>query len=170
MLETGMWPEEVFTIRKENMHLIKRYLLVPSGKTRFARRNVPLTDATVNILKARLAKAKGSFVLPHRRDPNRPLTTIHKAHLDALKASENKTTVPTVRPAPHVRFTLRDGRSGPRNSQRVDGPPNISTTTRYVHPTPEHKQEAVRKLEKFNAEQVIAMYENRAGYSQKSPQ
>jgi site-specific recombinase XerD len=50
------------------------------------------------------------------------------------------------------------------------GHSDISTTMQYVHPTPEHKQEAVRKLEKFNAEQVIAMYENRVGAPRKSPQ
>jgi integrase len=170
MVETGMRPEEVFTIRKENVHLIKRYLFVPSGKTRFARRNVPLTDTTVNTLKARLAKAKGSFVFPHRRDPNRPLTTIHKAHLDALKASEIK--------PPFRLYDLRHTFGSRSAMAGVDlatlkelmGHSNISTTMRYVHPTPEHKQEAVRKLEKFNAEQVIGLYENRAGYPQKSPQ
>ena len=170
MLETGMRPEEVFTIRKENVHLIKRYLFVPSGKTRFARRNVPLTDTTVNILKARLAKAKGSFVFPHRRDPNRPLTTIHKAHLDALKASEIK--------PPFRLYDLRHTFGSRSAMAGVDlatlkelmGHSNISTTMRYVHPTPEHKQEAVRKLESFNAAQVIAMYENRVGSPQKSPQ
>jgi site-specific recombinase XerD len=50
------------------------------------------------------------------------------------------------------------------------GHSNISTTMRYVHPTPEHKKEAVSKLEKFNAEQMIAVYENRVGSPQKSPQ
>ena len=35
----------------------------------------------------------------------------------------------------------------------------ISMTLRYVHPTPEHKQEAVKKLEQFNVEQVFALYE-----------
>jgi len=85
-----MRPEEVFTIQKENVHLKRRYLFVPSGKTRFARRNVPLTDATVRLLKSRLAKAKGPFVFAHRRDANRPLTTIHEAHLEAVKASKAK--------------------------------------------------------------------------------
>jgi integrase len=59
MLETGMRPEEVFTIRRENVHLGRRYLFIPIGKTKFARRNVPLTDATTVVLKRRLAAAKG---------------------------------------------------------------------------------------------------------------
>jgi hypothetical protein len=37
------------------------------------------------------------------------------------------------------------------------GHSNISTTMRYVHHTPEHKRVAVRKLEQFNADQVLAL-------------
>ena len=50
------------------------------------------------------------------------------------------------------------------------GHSNISTTMRYDHPTPEHKIEAVNKLEKFNAEQMIAVCESRVGSPQTSPQ
>ncbi len=39
------------------------------------------------------------------------------------------------------------------------GHSHISVTMRYVHPTPEHKQEALRKLERFNVEQVFAKHE-----------
>ena len=50
------------------------------------------------------------------------------------------------------------------------GHSNISITMRYVHPTPEHKQEAIRKLERFNVKQVFAAYESREKSPQKSPQ
>ena len=50
------------------------------------------------------------------------------------------------------------------------GHSTITTTIRYVHPTPEHKRAAVDKLERFNVEQVFKVYENRQGYPRKSPQ
>jgi len=50
------------------------------------------------------------------------------------------------------------------------GHSTITTTMRYVHPTPEHKRSAVDKLERFNVEQVFQLYERRQGYPQKSPQ
>ena len=53
IVETGMRPEEVFTIRKENVHLQTPYLFVPNGKTRFARRNIQLTDASIAVLRRR---------------------------------------------------------------------------------------------------------------------
>jgi len=39
------------------------------------------------------------------------------------------------------------------------GHSQISMTMRCVRPTPEHKQEAVKKLEQFNVEQIFAIYE-----------
>jgi integrase len=50
------------------------------------------------------------------------------------------------------------------------GHADISTTMRYVRPTPEDKREAVRKLEDYNRNQVFALYEPVAGSPQKSPQ
>ena len=50
------------------------------------------------------------------------------------------------------------------------GHSTITTTMRYVHPTPEHKRAAVDKLERFNVEQVFQLYERRQGYPQNSPQ
>jgi len=169
ILETGMRPEEVYTIRKENIHLDRSYVFVPSGKTHFARRNVPLTEKTIGALRQRIAKANGPYIFPHRHDPERPLTTVRKAHEDALRKAA---IVP--------RFRLYDLRHtfGSRTAmagvdlptlKELMGHSHISTTMRYVHPTPEHKRDAVRKLERFNAEQLFTTYEERSGSPQKSP-
>jgi hypothetical protein len=53
---------------------------------------------------------------------------------------------------------------------KLVGHSDISTTMRYVHPTPKHKQEAARKLERYNQDQVFALYESSLGSPQKSPQ
>jgi hypothetical protein len=49
------------------------------------------------------------------------------------------------------------------------GHSQISMTMRYVHPTPEHKKQAVKKLEEFNVEQVFALYEVWEGVPTKVP-
>ncbi len=170
IVETGQRPEEVFNTCKENVHLKLGYLFVPKGKTRFARRNVPLTDATINILKRRLAQARGAFVFSRRGDPEKPLTTVRKAHYKALR--EAKIRQP---------FRLYDFRHtfGSRSAmagvdlptlKELMGHSDISTTMRYVHPTPKHKQEAVAKLERYNQDQMFALYEPSLGSPQKSPQ
>ena len=170
MAETGLRPEELFRIRGEDVHLDKNYLFIPKGKTRFARRNVPLTMAAIEVLKRRLKKAEGAYLFPHKTDPNLPLTTVKKAHAVAIRKAG-------IEP----RFRLYDFRHtfGSRATmagvdlatlKELMGHSNISTTMRYVHPTPEHKRNAVEKLEQFNLDQTFAMYESRQGYPQKSPQ
>ncbi len=170
ILEAGMRLEEVFTMCKENVHLDRRYLFVPKGKTRFARRNIPPTDTALEVLKSRMGKAKTCYLFPHRRDPNRPMQAIQKAHEEALENAKIK-----------PRFRLYDLRHtfGSRSAMaQVDlatlkelmGHSNISITMRYVHPTPEHKQAALRKFERFNVEQVFALHEKCKRSPQKSPQ
>ena len=64
IVETGMRPQEVFQLRAEDSNLRQQYLKVIQGKTRFARRNIPLTEAASELLKRRLAEAKGSYLFP----------------------------------------------------------------------------------------------------------
>jgi integrase len=170
IVETGMRPEEVFTIRKENVHLKLRYLFVPSGKTHFARRNVPLTDATIDILKWRLIDTEGPFVFPRKGDHDKPLTTVRKPHHKALRAA--KIDPPFRMYDFRHTFGSRTAMAGVDlpTLRELMGHSDISTTMRYVHPTPEHKQEAVRKLERYNRDQVFDLFEPKFGSPQKSPQ
>lgn len=169
ILETGMRPEEVYTIRSENVHLADRYLFAPNGKTRFARRNIPLTDLAINVLELRLVVAEGPYLFANRRDASRPMVTVQKCHEAALRKAR-------ISPG----FRLYDLRHtfGSRSAmagvdlatlKELMGHSNISVTMRYVHPTPDHKREAVQKLERYNMEQVFATYD-RSGSPQKSPQ
>ena len=170
IVETGMRPEEVFTIRKENVHLKLPYLFVPSGKTHFGRRSVQLTKASLNILKRRLAKAEGPFLFPRKGDHNKPLTTVRKAHHRALRAAgiEPPFRLYDFRHTFESRMAMA-GVDLPTLKELM-GHSEISTTIRYVHPTPEHKRDAVRKLEDYNRGQVFALYEPNLGSPQKSPQ
>ena len=170
IVETGMCPEEVFTIRKENVHLSKKYLFVPNGKTNFRRRNVPLTDRCVGLLKPRLAASKGAYLFAHRLDPNRPMIDVHHVHHQAVKAAK-------IRP-PFRLYDLRHTFGSRMAMAGVDlptlkelmGHSTITTTMRYVHPTPEHKRAAVDKLERFNVEQIFRAFEVREGHPQNPPQ
>lgn len=158
IVETGMRPEEVYTIRKENVHLSGRYLFVPKGKTTFARRNVLLTDLAIDILKRRLSVAKGCYLFPKRGNLDQPLTTVKKHHAAALAKAR---IVPPFRlyDFRHT-FGSRSAMAGVdlATLKELMGHSQISITMRYVHPTPEHKMEAVSKLQQYNAERLIAAY------------
>jgi integrase len=169
ILETGMRPEEVYSIRIEDVHRDRGYLFVPKGKTRFARRNVPLTEEAREIVGRRQQQAKGPYLFAHRSDPNRPMTSVHRGHSIALTEAK-------ITPAFRI-YDLRHTFGSRSAMAGVDlptlkelmGHSTISMTMRYVHPTPEHKREAVRKLEQFNIAQVFAHFE-RGESPQKSPQ
>ena len=95
---------------------------------------------------------------------------MRKAHLEALANSDIR--------QPFRLYDLRHTFGSRTAMAGVDlptlkelmGHSDISTTMRYVHPTPEHKRAAVDKLEQFNAEQVFQLHEQRAGYPQIPPQ
>ena len=61
ILETGMRPEEVYKIRAENVELVQGYVFVPFGKTRAARRRIPLTATALAVLKRRMEPQKGGL-------------------------------------------------------------------------------------------------------------
>jgi integrase len=170
IVESGLRPEEAFRIRREDAHPNQAYLFIPEGKTRFARRNVPLTEGALRVLKHRMVATKQTYLFPRRGDPTKPTTTVYKAHKEALK--DARITPPFRLYDLRHTFGSRSAMAGVdlATLKEIMGHAHISTTMRYIHPTPEHKRAAVQKLEQFNAEQVFAMYEGHAESPQKSPQ
>jgi integrase len=155
IVETGMRPHEAFRLRVEDVHLSQRYLKVVKGKTRLARRNILLTSPAIDVLKRRLAKAKGSFLYPHRSNPERPLDNIDRGHHIAVRAAG---IVPGFRlyDFRHT-FGSRSAMAGVdlATLKELMGHSSITTTLRYVHPTPEHKRKAMDMLENFNLDQLF---------------
>jgi integrase len=71
-------PNEVYSIRKEDVH--PGFIFVPKGKTRFARRNIPLTAEAAEVLERRAKAAKGVYLFPSRSNPDKSMT-ICRSHL-----------------------------------------------------------------------------------------
>lgn len=55
MLETGMRPEEVCRMGRRHLHLNEGYYFNPYGKTKAARRKLPLSRRAAEVLRYRLA-------------------------------------------------------------------------------------------------------------------
>ena len=144
MLQTGMRPEEVFNIRDENVHLQRAYIFVPQGKTPFARRTIPLTTKAAEILSRRMRKG---YLFPHKEDPNKPMVCL-RSHKTLIKKLQLTFRLYDFR---HT-FGSRSAMAGVdlATLKELMGHSTITLTMRYVHPTPEHKKEAMRKLEAFN--------------------
>ena len=145
MIDTGMRPTEVFTMKWENVFLEDGYIFVPNGKTRNARRNVPMTDRVAGILASRLNGSKDELVFMNP-DTRRPYISLKTAHATALRRSEVKRF--RVYDLRHT-FATRVAESGGDLMTLKDllGHSNIQMVTRYAHPTDKHKFEAIKRME-----------------------
>jgi integrase len=86
----GMRPEEVFSLRKEDIDLERRQVHVRWGKTSSARRTLDLTNESRSVLAARCQSAS-VWVFPSDRKSGAHLTKLNNAH-DAACADAKKRT------------------------------------------------------------------------------
>ncbi len=166
MLETGMRPEEVYRITRANVHLPEGYMFNPQGKTKAAKRKIPLSGAAIEVLANRLPQSKkGSiadlaspYLFPHERDPHKPMLKVNNAHTGALKRSK----------VPYFRlYDLRHTWATRAAMSGIDlvtlaamlGHSRIQMVLRYAHPTEQHQAEAMKRLEQFNAAKQIAEFD-----------
>src|ERR1051326_1189298 len=152
MLETGMRPEEVYRIKRENVQVEAGYLFNPHGKTKAAKRKVHLTARATAILTTRLRDAVGSYLFPLDGDPTKPLPKINHAHDRAVRKSGV---------APFRLYDLRHTWATRAAESGIDlvtlaamlGHSRIQQVLRYAHPTEEHQAKAASRFERFVAEQ-----------------
>lgn len=160
MLETGMRPEEVYRIERDNVRLSDGCIFNPYGKTKAAKRRINLTAAAVEVLGRRLNKASGRCLFPHEKDADRPMLKVNNAHDGALKRSK----------VAHFRlYDLRHTWATRATMSGIDlvtlaamlGHSRIQMVLRYAHPTQHHQDQAMRRLEEFNAAKEIAEFEKK---------
>jgi integrase len=156
MLETGMRPEEVYRIRRENVHLESGYLFNPYGKTKAARRKIPLSAPASNVLLKRIEKAKGDYLFPGRvpagmkPEDAGPIVKVNAAHT---------ATVKRCKVAPFRLYDLRHTWATRAAMAGVDlvtlaamlGHSRIQMVLRYAHPTEEHQFAAMEKMQRAKA-------------------
>jgi integrase len=151
MIETGMRPEETYRIRRENVFLEQGYLFNPYGKTKAARRKIPLSAAASNVLTKRLnnEKIKGEFLFPGR-STDAPIVKVNAAHTATLKR---------CKVAPFRLYDLRHTWATRAAMAGVDlvtlaamlGHSRIQMVLRYAHPTEEHQFAAMVKIQRAKA-------------------
>jgi integrase len=151
MLETGMRPEEVYRLRRENVFLDQGYLFNPYGKTKAARRKIPLSAVASNVLTKRLhnQKIKGEFLFPGR-STDAPIVKVNAAHTATLKR---------CKVAPFRLYDLRHTWATRAAMAGVDlvtlaamlGHSRIQMVLRYAHPTEEHQFAAMEKVQRYMA-------------------
>ncbi|MFL6214542.1 MAG: tyrosine-type recombinase/integrase [Blastocatellia bacterium] len=150
MLETGMRPEEVYRIKPENINLHEEYLYNPFGKTKAARRKVPLNKKALEVIRKRISKGVGQYLFSSPRCVDKPIVKLNHAHYGALRRSKIS----------HFRlYDLRHTWATRAAMSGIDlvtlaallGHSKINMVMRYAHPTEAHQRQAMKKLQDFNA-------------------
>jgi integrase len=155
MLETGMRPEEVYRVQRENVHLAQGVLENLYGKTKAAKRRVPLNAVARGVLERRMALVEGAYLFPCETDSTRSVPKVNNAHDRAVRDSKV---------APFRLYDLRHTWATRAAMSGVDlvtlaamlGHSRIQMVLRYAHPTQEHQQGAMERLEQFVGTERIA--------------
>ncbi|MDQ3652144.1 MAG: tyrosine-type recombinase/integrase [Acidobacteriota bacterium] len=150
MVETGMRPEEVCRIRRDDVYLERGYLFNPHGKTKAAKRKVPLNESAAAVLSSRLTSIDGQHLFPGRGVGDRPIIKVNNAHVNAVKRS--KVTKFRLYDLRHT-WATRAAMAGVDlvTLAAMLGHSRIQMVLRYAHPTEEHQFQAMRKLEAYVA-------------------
>lgn len=149
MLETGMRPEEVCRMERRHVHLNEGYYFNPYGKTKAARRKLPLSRRAAEVLRHRLASTQGDYVFPGTRgekDTTRHIVKLNNAHKGAVERA--KLDAFRLYDLRHT-FATRAAEAGVDlvTLAALLGHSRVQMVMRYAHPSEKHQFEAIRAME-----------------------
>jgi integrase len=147
MLETGMRPSEVLNLLRNDVDIEKGVLFVREGKTKSARRKIPLSQQALRVL------AKRTSIEVDCLFPNQNITKLNYAHLKAVsRAGILAFRLYDLR---HTFATLHvENDTDVVTLASLLGHKDLKMIMRYAHPSEQHKQEAIQRLE--NRQERIA--------------
>jgi integrase len=141
--DTGLRPEEVFRIRIEYIDWLRRVIFNPHGKTKAARRHVPISERMVEIMMRRGGGRLEGWLFPSIRAACGHLTTVAKQFREA----RSKAGLPSnlvLYCARHTFGTAAYEATGNLAMvMNVMGHTDVRTSMRYQHPALDSVREAI---------------------------
>ena len=153
MIELGLRPSEVLNLKRADISLEQNCLQVQEGKTKNARRKLPLSSESRKVLEYRLQTAQGENLFP-----NIKVVNLDQLHAKALKALG-------IKPFTDDYFVLylllhcvasrhTENQTDPITLSELLGHGDLKTLKRYAHLSFEHKTQAIKRVEELNAKAV----------------
>ena len=141
--DTGMRPEEVFRIRIENIDWNQRLIFNPNGKTKAARRYVPISERMLDLLMVRCSDKREGWLFPSQRAKGGHLTTVAKQFRDARSKAGLPASL-VLYCARHTFGTAAYGATGNLAMvMNVMGHSDVRTAMRYQHPVLDSVRDAI---------------------------
>lgn len=180
MLETGLRIGEALNLEWADVTLEPisgsrfGFIRIREGKSKSARRILPLTDNASVMLKSRNADLSGPFVFGNREGKRYLSTSINHLHRNAF-APKKDGARSQLFPGDFVLHSLRHtmltrlGESGVDafTIMRIAGHSSIVVSQRYIHPTPESVERAFESLQRATARS--GQIQDQPGLQKQSP-
>ena len=149
ILDCGCRPDELYQLKKQNVNLENNFIRISEGKTKAARRTIPLTSRAAAILRTRIANAKGEYLFAGRgaHDGEKAVVKLNNAHNAAIiRAGLRKFRLYDCR---HT-FASRLAMNGVDlvTLAALLGHSRLEMVLRYAHASEQNKFEAIRQLDK----------------------
>jgi integrase len=168
LIDTGLRLGEALHLQKSDVHINSNgegrlgWLTVRSGKSKNAKRSVPITARLANVLSPRLANDAPNWIFPGDSAESPLLaTSVAHAHIKVCRpwvVKGKKLARQYNFPADFVLHSLRHtfltrvGEAGADafTIMKLAGHSSVTVSQRYVHPTSESVELAFQRLEQFN--------------------
>jgi integrase len=153
MLETGMRPSEIYSLKREDVSIEKGFLQIENSKTKSSNRKVWLSDKALNLLKGRLEKFIGVYLFPKGDKDGNPFTyQLNDQHRTTLDRIKLKFRLYDCR---HT-FATRAVESGIDllTLAHLLGHSSLDEVMRYAHVNENRKNEAIKQMQKRAAKAV----------------
>jgi len=159
ILESGVRPGEAASLQWADVYLQPAvrakfgYIAIRKGKSLKAKRNLSLTARAAEMLKARKGAAKSTWVFPGD-SPGAPILGTSLDHQHETVRTDLKLPQDFVIHSLRHTMLTRLGEAGADafTIMRIAGHSSVTTSQRYVHPTPEGMERAFERLEDLNVE------------------
>jgi integrase len=147
ILDTGLRRGEALALEWEDVHVDKGYLQVRGGKSKNAKRTIPLTKRAADLLGKIKNNAVDQYVFSSGEGPYSPdhMDHLHQDVRDTLSFSRDF----VIHGLRHT-FGTRLGESGADafTIMKLMGHSSITVSQRYVHPSTDVMERAIKGLEK----------------------
>jgi len=158
ILESGIRPGEAANLQWSDVYLQPAvrakfgYIAIRHGKSPKAKRNLSLTAAAAEMLKARKTAVKSAWVFPGDSPDAAILgTSLDHQHEDVREALKLPADF-VIHSLRHTMLTrLGEAGADAFTIMRIAGHSSVTVSQRYVHPTPEGMERAFERLEDLNA-------------------
>ena len=159
ILESGVRPGEAVNLQWSDVYLQPAvrakfgYVAIRHGKSKNAKRNLSLTARAAEMLKTRKSGAKSAWVFPGDSSGAPILGTSLDHQHDDVRTALKLPADFVIHSLRHTMLTrLGEAGADAFTIMRIAGHSSVTTSQRYVHPTPEGMERAFERLENLNAE------------------